>query len=232
MDLARHLEEFQESARRRAGADRWPAATPLDAALVRSIQRFQVGESGDGADLIAKSDRAGDPVYAAAVRLFVAEEQNHARMPAKLLVDSGAPTIDGHWTDTAFVALRRSMGLRLALMTLMTAEVVALRYYRALRDGTADPRLRHVAGAILADERRHVPFHVDRLRAGFARTPLPGRIGAATAWWVLMSGAAVVVAGGHGAALHRLGVSRVRFVGEVLGLFRPMVGWVFRGCPT
>jgi hypothetical protein len=43
-----------------------------------SVQRFQAGEDGDGVSLVAKADRAGGPDYARAVRLFVAEERNHA----------------------------------------------------------------------------------------------------------------------------------------------------------
>ena len=105
------------------------------------MQRFQAGEDGDGASLIGKSAKAGDPVYLAAVRLFVAEEQHHARLLEQLLVNSGHATIGGHWSDRVFVALRRALGLRLELMTLMVAEVVALRYYRALRDGSTDPAL-------------------------------------------------------------------------------------------
>lgn len=50
------------------------------------IQRFQVGEDGDGANLGGKVDQAGgDTDYAQAVRLFIVEEQNHARLLAWLL---------------------------------------------------------------------------------------------------------------------------------------------------
>jgi hypothetical protein len=42
---------------------------------------------------------------------------------------------------------------------LLVAEVVALRYCRALRDGTADPLVTQVAARILAGEERHVPCH-------------------------------------------------------------------------
>ncbi|MFE9745814.1 hypothetical protein ACFYOT_12980 [Saccharothrix saharensis] len=60
------------------------------------MQKFQVGEAGDGANLIAKADGEGD--YSRAVRLFVAEEQNHARLLALLLSSAGATTIAGHWS--------------------------------------------------------------------------------------------------------------------------------------
>src|SRR5690606_22315869 len=82
-----------------------------------------------------------------------------ARRLARLLTAGGRPTLPGHWSDTVFVRLRRLMGLRTELLVLMVAEVVALRYYRALRDGTTDPLTREVAARILADEERHVPFH-------------------------------------------------------------------------
>jgi hypothetical protein len=224
MTYQEHVRDFRSHARLRAeSVEHWPSGGRLDPALVRSLQRFQAGENGDGAGLIAKSERAGDPDYLAAVRLFVAEEQNHARLLRNVLSYAGESTIDGHWTDTVFVVVRRALGLRLELMTLMLAEVVALRYYRALRDGTGDALVTEVAGGILADERRHVPFHVDRLRDGFADTPGFARLIAAGFWWVLMTGATLVVAVDHGRALANLGVSRRRFVREVLALFRPIV---------
>lgn len=224
MDYRQHLHEFEEHRRRRTEQPRpLPAGDPLDPAVARSLQRFQIGEDGDGAGLIRRSERAGDPNYLAAVRLFVAEEQEHARLLAAVLAASGVPTLDHHWSDQVFVAVRRALGLRLELMVLTTAEVVALRYYLALRNGTNDPLLIEVGRRILADEQRHVPFHVDRLGEGFARTPLVGRMVAAGAWWALMGGAALVVAADHRAALRLLGVSPTRFVRDVLALFRPVV---------
>lgn len=225
---ADHVEEFEKHQRLRAElVERWSPVDPLPPALVRSIQVFQAGEDGDGASLLAKSASAGEADYLAAVRLFVAEEQNHARLLRNVLACAGEPTIDGHWTDRVFVGVRRALDLRLELMTLMLAEVVALRYYRALRDGTGNALLTDVAGRILADEQRHVPFHVDRLRAGFAATPAPGRRLGAALWWVLMIGATAVVAAGHGSALRVLGLTRRDFAADVLALFGPIAADVF-----
>ncbi|GAA2706257.1 ferritin-like domain-containing protein [Actinoplanes palleronii] len=228
MDIHQHLAMFEEHARRRAArTEPQPLGGQLPPALIRSVQRFQAGEDGDGTSLIAAATRAGDPVYLAAIRLFVAEEQSHAVRLANVVRYAGAAPISGHWTDTVFVLVRRGGGLRLELLTLMLAEVVALRYYRALRDGSGDDYVADVAGRILADEERHVPFHLDRLRQGFAGTPLAGRVAAAAGWWALMTGAALVVSLDHGGALRALGLSRRRFVADVLRLFRPMVTAVF-----
>jgi hypothetical protein len=195
----------EDDRRLREGDPDWSGGAELAPAVVRSVQRFQVGESGDGANLIAK---AGAGEYGTAVKLFVAEEQNHARLLARLLDAAGAPTIAGHWSDTVFVRLRRALGLRLELLVLLVAEVIALTYYRALRDGTADPLTTDVAGRILADEQRHVPFHLARL----------GRVPAI--WWGLLACTAVVVALDHGPALRRLGMTRRAFVAEVVS-WRP-----------
>lgn len=225
VSFAQWVRRFEDNAeRRRLDPDPpWDEGRPLDRAVVRSLQRFQAGEDGDGASLIRKSGQAGDPDYLAAVRMFVAEEQNHARLLEHLLVKSGAPTIDGHWSDRMFVALRRALGLRLEVMTLTVAEVAALRYYRALRDGTADPLLTDVAGRILADEQRHVPFHSQRLREGFTGLGRPARMAVAAGWWTLMLGAACVVAYDHGPALRLLSVGRLRFIADTAALFRPVV---------
>ncbi|WP_461012693.1 hypothetical protein [Streptosporangium sandarakinum] len=139
----------------------------------------------------------------------------------------GAPTIAGHWSDAVFVRLRRVLGLRLELMVLMVAEVIALRYYRAVRDGSGDRLASEVAGRILADERRHVPFHRDRLRESFRPLPAVVRAGVRPAWWTLMLGACAVVVWDHGSALRRFGVPRAVFAADVAGLFAAVTGEVF-----
>ncbi|WP_370415454.1 ferritin-like domain-containing protein [Streptomyces fradiae] len=212
-----------ERARRDAlGDPDWTRGARLPAALIRSVQRFQVGEDGDGAQLKAKARRAGDPVYGEAVALFVAEEQNHARLLALLLAAADAPTLPGHWTDTAFVRLRRLLGLRTELLVLMVAEAVALHYYRALRDGSPDPLTAEVAARILADEQRHVPFHCRRLRESLAPFPPPARRAATLVWQSLLTAAALTVAHDHGPALRALGLRRTAFVRAVLRDSGPM----------
>ncbi|MGW6705261.1 ferritin-like domain-containing protein [Streptomyces sp. NPDC054956] len=218
------LADFEAERERRTslGDPDWARGAALAPELVRSLQRFQVGEDGDGSALIGKADRAGDPVYARAVRLFVAEEQNHARMLALLLEAGGARTLDGHWSDTVFVRLRRLLGLRVELLVLMVAEVVALRYYRAVRDGSADPLVSEVAGRVLADEERHVPFHCLRLREALAPLPAPARRATTLGWRALLAGAAAVVAVDHGPALRTLGVRRRAFVADTVRASSPM----------
>ncbi|MET9774854.1 ferritin-like domain-containing protein [Streptomyces sp. NPDC006367] len=223
--------EDERERRRAQGDPDWSRTATLHPAVWAGIQRFQVGEDGDGADLVGKAERAGDADYTRAVRLFVAEEQNHARLLARLLAAGGVPTLTGHWSDTAFVRLRRLMGLRTELLVLMIAEVVALRYYRALRDGTDDALTTDVAGRILADEQRHVPFHCERLHASLAELPRAMRRPVMTLWRLLLLAASLVVATDHGPALRRLHVGRRRFVADVMASSRTVVSAVLAPRP-
>lgn len=224
-EFAKWVRDFEDERERRIalGDPDWGGGAVLPPAVWAGIQRFQVGEDGDGANLVAKADQAGDPDYARAVRLFVAEEQNHARMLARLLAAGGMPVLSGHWSDTVFVRLRRLMGLRLELLVLMIAEVVALRYYRALRDGAGDPLASEVAGRVLADEERHVPFHCARLHASLAELPRAARRPVLAGWRLLLLVVCAVVAVDHGAALRHLGVGRRRFLADVMALSGPVV---------
>lgn len=232
-EFAKWVRDFEDERERRAaqGDPDWGRGATLHPAVWAGIQRFQVGEDGDGANLVAKADQAGDADYARAVRLFVAEEQNHARMLARLLAAGGMPLLSGHWSDTVFVRLRRLMGLRLELLVLMIAEVVALRYYRALRDGAGDPLTSEVAGRVLADEERHVPFHCARLHASFMELPRVVRRPVLAGWRLLLLAVCAVVAVDNGRALRRLGVTRRRFLADVMALSGPVVGAILTPRP-
>lgn len=229
-EWVRRFEDERERRQARGDPD-WGRGATLHPAVWAGVRRFQVGEDGDGANLVAKADGAGDPDYARAVRLFVAEEQNHARLLARLLAAGGVPTLSGHWSDTVFVRLRRLMGLRLELLVLMIAEVVALRYYRALRDGTDDALASEVAGRILADERRHVPFHCERLHVWLADLPRVARRPVTALWQLSLLAATLVVVAGHGRGLRRLGVGRRRFLADVMASSAEVVSAVLAPRP-
>ncbi|WP_213249429.1 MULTISPECIES: ferritin family protein [Gordonia] len=228
MDSSQWLADFRDAASSRVqqAEPDWAGGSRLTPGVARSLQRFQVGESGDGRHLIAKAAASGDADYADAVLLFVAEEQNHARMLAELLRAGGYGTVKRHWSDTVFVRLRRALGLRLEVMVLAIAEVIALRYYRALADGD-DALLTDVAQRILDDEHRHVPFQVDRLRAGFGDSAAGVRWIVEYVWRAMALVVTLVVALDHGPALREVGVSRRRFVGDTARLFAGVVDDVF-----
>ena len=196
--------------------------------LIESIRRFQLGESGDGEQLLGKAQRAGDPEYFRAAQLFVAEEQQHAALLLRLLGYLDGRPMGRHWSDAAFVRLRRMMGLRTELMVLTVAEVVALSYYGGLAAAAPDAVVRAVAARIVADEHPHVHFQQDRLRAGFARSGIASRALAFGFWWLTAVGATVVVAIDHGPLLDAIGYRRTRFIRDVLADFAKVVAAVLR----
>lgn len=196
--------------------------------LIESIRRFQLGESGDGEQLLRKAARAGDPEYLRAAELFVAEEQQHAALLLRLLGYLDGQPMRRHWSDAVFVRLRRLMGLRTELMVLTVAEVVALSYYGGLAYAGPDAVVRAVAARIVADEHPHVRFQTDRLRAGFAGAHAGVRALAFAFWWVTAVGATVVVAFDHGPLLDAIGYRRARFIRDVLADFAKVAAAVLR----
>ncbi|MFJ8039185.1 ferritin-like domain-containing protein [Kitasatospora sp. NPDC096147] len=230
-EFARWVDHFEaEAARRSATADPdWSAGAHLPDPVWASLQKFQVGEDGDGANLIGKADLAGDPHYARAARLFVAEEQNHARLLARLLAAGGRATLDGHWSDRVFVLVRRLLGMRTELLVLMIAELVAVPYYRAVRDGAGDPLASRVAGLIMADEQRHIPFHCDRLADSLAELGPTARKVTVAGWRVLLLAAALFVAVDHGPALRALRAGRLRFMRDVFRMSGPVAAEILGG---
>lgn len=138
-DFAKWTRRFEDERTYRDAQDDpdWRQGATLHPAVWAGIQRFQVGEDGDGANLVGKAD------------------------PAR--------------------ALER----------------------RAL---TAD-----VAGRILSDEQRHVPFHCERLHASLTELPRAMRRPVMALWRLLLLAVSPAVAADHGPALRRLDIGRRRF---------------------
>ena len=208
------------------------ARLPGRAAIARSIARFELGESGDGASIKRLAATSGDAAYARAIELFVREEQAHARWLTMLRERFGGERLRSHWTDTAFVALRHVGGLRREICVLLTAELVALSYYRVLALAYDDRLLRAVCRRILLDERGHVAFHRATLSHEFARMPAPARSAAVLGWRTFVAITAAVVAWDHRKVLDLAGVSRRAFRGEVRAAARELARAVRRDTAT
>ncbi len=166
-------------------------------ALIASLQRFQVGESGEGHHLKKCAAATNDMDYCRAIDLFIAEENYHAEMLAHILESQEAPLLAGHWSDAAFILIRRFSGLEMELMILLAAELLARRYYRVLRDSTADENVRAMCRQILRDETQHVAFHCDTLSRSFARLSPAKRTAMRLAWRTFYHFVCAVVAVDH-----------------------------------
>jgi hypothetical protein len=202
-------------------------ALHLQGPLIRSLQRFQVGESGEGSHLRKQAATAGCAIYQKCIDLFIKEEQEHARLMAEVLKREGAPLLKCHWSDNCFILLRRLFRLEHELLVLLVPEIIAKRYFRALRDGTDDPVVRAICDQILHDEEGHVAFHVDYLREAFRPLSLFKRIAVMITWKLLFQAACVVVIFDHRSLLRAVGVSAATFWWDCLMLLDEAAAAIF-----
>jgi hypothetical protein len=131
--------------------------------LAHSLSHFQLGETGEGKFLLAQARaRVPDDVsYHDALRLFIAEEQEHARLLERLVLRFGGKTIQRHWTHSLFRLVRHALGFKFEIQLLVIAELVGTAYYRLLQARARDPVLEEACALILKDEAQHVDFHAD-----------------------------------------------------------------------
>ena len=200
--------------------------------LIRSLQRFQVGESGEGTHLRRQAGTTRDPVYEAAIDLFIKEEQEHARLMAGVLQKLNGTLLHKHWSDACFILLRRLFGLNHELLVLLMPEMIAKRYFRALRDGTKDLLLKSVFEQILQDEEGHLAFHVDYLQRRFASLSLPSRLVLRAVWRILFRVACLVVIVDHGTILNGVGVSPGTFWWDCGLIFDEVAAGIFSSAPS
>jgi hypothetical protein len=135
--------------------------------IAYSIQKFQLGESSEGAHLMklarAYAEQVGDPHWVEVVKLFIGEEQRHAKDLARFMQQQQIPLTKHHWSDSLFRKLRRLANLKMALAILLTAEIIATVYYKALGNATESPVLQQLCSQILQDEVQHVRFQAETL---------------------------------------------------------------------
>jgi hypothetical protein len=145
-----------------------PALSAIErAAIESSIQQFQLGEGSSGRRLLDRARvfaaKVGDEAFVPALALFVREEQRHSGRLLRFMEREGIPALPRHWVDSVFRRLRVLAGLELSLRVLVTAEIIAVPYYRALGAATASPLLRGVSEQILEDEAAHLRFQASML---------------------------------------------------------------------
>lgn len=130
--------------------------------ITPSIQQFQLGEGSRGQRLLERGQKFGrgvnDPLFAGALDIFIKEEQQHSRYLAAFMESQSIPLVQKHWVDSVFRKLRGLAGLELSLTVLVTAELIAVPYYRALRGATGSPILKLICTRILEDEASHLKF--------------------------------------------------------------------------
>lgn len=225
---AQAIENWTEALRERAGRHRLisPGAEPGGdwlSEVAYSMATFQLGESGGGRHIAAAAQAAGRPDLLEPLRLFVGEEQEHARLLG-LVLDLGAiERLSSTWTDGAFVSLRHLGGIRTELLTLLVAEIIGFQFYAAMATAAPTPELRAIFVAIRDDEALHFAFIITVLNSLFFEWSRPRRLTALAAFRFVADSSAIVMAVDHRRALRAAGISQVGFVSRCWDLRRALV---------
>jgi len=132
-------------------------------ALIKSFQRFQIGETGEGHHLRKYAKSYGDPEYVKCVDMFIKEEQTHAQVLSQVILAMNGTLLRWHWTDLAFVTMRRMLHLKTELLILLIAEVIGKCFYKYVADKVDDKPLEEVFSLIVLDEIMHIKFHTEFL---------------------------------------------------------------------
>ncbi|MCB2378075.1 ferritin-like domain-containing protein [Hymenobacter sp. BT635] len=129
-----------------------------------SLQHFQKGESSEGKHLYQRVKDFGNADYTAAIRSFIKEEQDHARVLGDYMAGQKIPKLRTHWLDEIFRGMRQWATLEHTIRVLLTAEIIAAVYYKALYQATFSGLLQQICRRIIQDEEMHINFQCFALR--------------------------------------------------------------------
>lgn len=188
--------------------------------LIHSLQRFQIGETGEGKHLKKFASKMNDPVYEQCIDMFIKEEQHHARVLAQMIASMDGTLLTWHWSDLVFIGLRRLMHLKTEIFVLLIAEVIGKCFYRVCSAHLEDPLLSDAFSLIVLDELGHLEFHCGFLRNQFQNSPPAVKKFVLYAWAALFYCACFVFVADHKSALNKLNVPPRQFLKECSNTFR------------
>lgn len=173
----RHFEEHRDASPTFPWHDSYVLTAAERGNVGASIQQFQLGEWARGRGLkrraLYEPALAADSWFLPALELFIQEEQGHSIMLGRFLDQQRIARLSKHWLDEVFRRLRKLAGLEVCAAVLVTAEVLAIPFYQALRDATCSPLLRSICARILMDEGAHLNYQ--GLTLGLIRRELSER---------------------------------------------------------
>jgi hypothetical protein len=187
--------------------------------IAESIAQFQKGESSEGKHLFGHAKKYPDPEYLECIKLFIQEEQMHAKVLGQFMDKNKIPRIKKHWVDGIFRWLRKLAGMENTIVVLVTAEIIAKIYYNALKHATTSELLKTICTQILKDEDQHISFQCYTIFKLAEKKKNLGRIIRQTWHLILMLGTIMVVWMTHHEVLKKGGYYFSRFWLETLLVF-------------
>ena len=135
--------------------------------ITPSIRAFQIGEGSKGKHLIKEAKdfaiKKDYKEYAEIMKWFIMEENRHSQTLKKYMEVYQIKAVSELWIDRIFRFLRKMAGLECEIIVLVTAEMIALSYYRALSNATGSKLLKTICSQMLRDELKHVVLQSDTL---------------------------------------------------------------------
>ncbi len=198
----------------------------------RSIATFQLGENSEGNSFRRAGEQyareTGDHEYLVALDMFIKEENRHSDVLGRFMDQHAIPKLQKEWTDSTFRFIRKIAGLNVCISVLLTAEIIASVYYRALGRATSSRILLTICEQILIDEAHHLVFQAGTL-AKQRRNWSPFR-----RWFfaqlqrILMAGTILVVWKEHGSVFRAGGFTFRKMATETWGTLEQVLQLIHR----
>lgn len=167
----------------------WVLAPVLQRALEKSLPVFQLGEIGAGRHLLDTAIGVASEDHLQALRFFIIESQEHARVLALVCAELDIDMIEEHWTERWFRTTRHLRGFRTEMLAIVIGGLISSRVYEVMAQGVGDPTLSRIFARLHADELRHLDFHDATIPVHIDRLPR-ALIGPVKATWQLVAFAA------------------------------------------
>ncbi len=134
-----------------------------------SVAIFQLGEYSEGKGLLAVTNYFQERYdlldLVEVTKLFIKEEQYHSQLLKQFMTIHAIPLKKKSWRDSLFNILRKGVGYESSVTMLLTAEILALTYYTALRKCTKSELLQAICDKNLRDVLAHIRYSSAMLRA-------------------------------------------------------------------
>lgn len=181
------------------------------------LRAWQKGETSDGHNLRTAAFRyaakINDPMYYRAICLFIKEEQKHGANLGRYIDMIGEKRLKFDWGDYLFRKIRGlNRNMEIWTLTVITVELAAQVFYRALKHATYCPLLRQICSDILIDEAYHIRFQQERLLAINNRRSFMGRHAMEIVYYLFASVVARVIWAAHARAFKAGNVKRSQFI--------------------
>ena len=171
----------------------WVLAPVVQVALAHALPIFQLGEIGAGRHLLDHAVGVATEDHLQALRFFIIESQEHARILALVCAELEIDMLDEHWTERLFRKTRYLRGFRTEMLAVVIGGMISSQIYETIAVGVGDPTLSRIFGRLHADELRHLDFHDATLPNHFQKWTPSTRQGVKTIWKIAAMAAAVAV---------------------------------------